>query len=212
MTHTEYTAASPKRALAPDFRRMPERSVRAWVEEMAVTPLGEGRYHVDSQSGNSYIVDLPASDCSCPDHEVRGEHCKHIRRVAIEINEGEVPPPGKRRGTCAACGRGAFVPEAEDPALCGACRLEPGDFVTDRETGDTLVVVRVRPERAEAVEIEAAGTTVADYPKNEGYPVDDLVVEAVYPFSGRPDADFTDLPRYSFPHSRLTRRDEQLVA
>ena len=211
MTHTEYTAASPKRALAPDFRRMPERSVRAWVEEMAVTPLGEGQYRVDSQSGNGYIVDLPASDCTCPDHEVRGERCKHIRRVAIEINEGEVPPPGKTHGTCAACGREAYVPENEEPALCPACRLEPGDFVVDRETGDRLVVVRVRPERADEVEIEAVGTTVSDYPKNEGYPVDDPVVEVVYPFSGRPADEYTDLPRYSFPHSRLGRQDEQLV-
>lgn len=212
MTHTEHTAASPKRALAPDFRQMPDRSVRAWVEEMAVTPLGEGRYRVDSQSGNSYVVDLPESDCTCPDREVRGERCKHIRRVAIEINEGEVPPPGKRRDACAACEREAFVPETADPALCPTCRVERGDFVTDRESGDTLVVVRVRPERADEVEIEAAGTTVADYPRNEGYPDDDLVVEAVYPFSGRSDVDYTDRPRYSFPLSRLARREEQLVA
>ncbi|MFB6171457.1 MAG: SWIM zinc finger family protein [Haloarculaceae archaeon] len=190
---------------------MPERSVRAWVEAMAVAPLGGGRYRVDSQSGERYVVDLPAGDCTCPDHEVRGARCKHIRRVAIEINEGEIPPPGRRRGTCAACGREAFVPEREEPALCSACRLAPGDFVTDRETGDTLVVVRVRPERADEVEIEGTDATVAAYPTNEGYPAADPVVEAVYPFSGRPTDDVADLPRYSFPLSRLARRDEQLV-
>lgn len=211
MTHTEYTPASPKRALAPDLRRMADRSVRAWVEEMAVTPRGDGRYRVESESDSTYVVDLPRGRCSCPDRTIRGERCKHLRRVAIEINEGRIPPPGKRRGTCAGCGAERFVPEDEAPPLCAACHLEPGDVVTDRETGDTLAVVRVTDRPAEAVYIEAAGTTVADYPRNEGYPAEDVVVEAVYPFSGRPGTPLEDLPRYSFPRARLERRDEQVV-
>ena len=224
MTHPQNTAASnersvstgndgggsrtPKEPLAPDLRAMDERSVRAWTEAMAVAPLGDGRYAVESQSGNTYVVDLPAGECTCPDHTIRGERCKHLRRVAIEVNRGRIAPPGRRRGTCEACGRGAFLPEA-GPPLCDACRLEPGDLATDRETGDTVLVARVTDARADEVAVGDGGT-VADYPTNEGYPADDLVVEAVYPFS-RPEIDLADLPRYSFPLSRLARRDEALV-
>jgi hypothetical protein len=190
---------------------MPERSVRAWTEPMAVEPLGSGRYRVESASGNEYTVDLPASDCTCPDHGYRGERCKHLRRVAIDVTEGRVPPPGKRRGTCAACNREAFVPEDGTPPLCPSCHLDPGDVVTDRETGDLLVVAAVTDRPADVVRIEGANCTVAEYPTNEGYPPDDLVVEVVYPFS-HPRRDFSDLPRYSFPHSRLAKAEQaQLV-
>lgn len=225
MTHLQNTDASnqpvpstrndggidrtPKEALAPDFGAMDERSVRAWTEAMSVAPLGGGRYTVEGQSGETYVVDLPESDCTCPDHTIRGERCKHLRRVVIEVNRGRVAPPGKRRGTCEACGREAFLPEI-GPPLCDACRLDPGDFVTDRETGDLVVVARVTDRRAHEVTIGSRNQTVADYPTNEGYPTDDLVVEVVYPFS-RPDVRFADLPRYSFPLSRLARRDEALV-
>lgn len=190
---------------------MDDRSARAWTEAMAVRPLGGGRYAVDSQSGATYVVSLPEGDCTCPDHEIRGVRCKHIRRVAIEVNRGEVPPPGKVEGECAACGREAFVPEDEHPRLCAECHLEPGDVARDRETGDLVVVARVTDERADEVRIETADATVADYPSNRGYPEDDLVVEVVYPFSADPDVGFDDLPRYSFPHSRLERRDEQIL-
>jgi len=193
----------------PDLGSMDDRSVRAWTEAMAVGPVGGGRYIVEGQSDNTYVVDLPAGDCTCPDHTIRGERCKHLRRVAIEVNRGRVAPPGKLRGTCEACRREAFLPE-EGPPLCDACRLEPGDFATDRETGDTVVVARVTGARADEVTVGEGGGTVADYPTNEGYPGDDLVVEVVYPFS-RPEVAFADLPRYSFPLSRLARRDATLV-
>ena len=52
---------------------------------------------------------------------------------------------------------------------------------------------------------------MADYPTNEGYPRDDPVVEVVYPFSKGLDHPLTDLPRYSFPFSRLEARGESLV-
>lgn len=188
---------------------MDERSARAWTERMAVHPLGRGRYAVDSQSGATYVVTLPASDCSCPDHEIRGERCKHLRRVAIEINEGRVPPPGKERGTCAACDREGFVPEG-GPALCGDCFLERGDVARDRETGDLVVVVRATDRRADEVTVGDTDTTVAAYETNRDYPDDDPVVEVVYPFS-EPRADLADLKRYSFPLSRLERQDQQLL-
>lgn len=196
--------------MAPDTRRLDERSARAWTEAMAVRPVGEGRYVVESQSGAEYLVDLPNSDCSCPDHEIRGEHCKHIRRVAIEVTERRVPAPGMMEADCAICGHEAFVPES-GPAVCGDCWLERGDLATDRETGDTVVVYRLTDERADERYIDAAATTVADYPKNDGYPRADPVVEVVYPFSGDAESGLDERPRYAFPYSRLAPRDQMIV-
>ena len=190
-----------KTALIPDTRTLEQRAARAWTERMAVRPLGGGRYAVDSQSGATYAVDLPAGDCTCPDHEIRGEHCKHLRRVAIEITAGRVPAPGKRAATCDNCGTSTFVPEHQpEPLLCETCLLTPGERVVDRETGDELVVARTTTERARDVRIEAADCTVADYPTNSAYPADNLVVEVFY--AG--DLGRNNEPRrYAFPRSRL---------
>lgn len=177
---------------------------------MAVRPIGGGVYEVDSQSGQTYVVDLVEGKCTCPDHSYRAERCKHLRRTAIHVNRGEVPPPGKVEGRCAACGREAYVAEDEHPKLCESCHLERGDVVRDAETGDRVVVVGVTAQRADETSIGNGDVTVADYDTNRGYPRDDPVVEVVYPFS-TPTADLDDLPHYSFPHSRLERRDEQLV-
>lgn len=188
---------------------MNERSARAWTEAMAVEPIGHGRYSVDSQSGKTYVVNLPAGECTCPDHRIRQVLCKHVRRVAIEVNRGEVPPPGKIAAECAACGCEAFLPEDAQPPLCPDCHLEPGDAARDRVTGDLVVVVRVTNARADQVRIDEADSTVASYPSNRDYPDDDPVVEVVYPFSTGNDVPFEDLLRYSFPLSRLERQDEQ---
>ena len=208
MTDIRPRATARKTALAPDLRRMDDRAARAWTERMAVRPLGDARYAVDSQSGATYVVDLDDHSCTCPDHRLREETCKHMRRVAIEISTRRVPPPGKRRATCAACGVDTFAPVDADPPLCGTCLLEPGDIVRDRERDDRLVVARVTADRADEVTIEAADCTVAEYEANEDYPVDDLVVEAVYLGDlGRVD-DPGETRRYSFPLSRLERVDD----
>ncbi|MFB6140543.1 MAG: SWIM zinc finger family protein [Halosimplex sp.] len=208
MPDTHAPTTPRKTALAPDVRRLDERAARAWTERMAVRPLGEGRYAVDSQSGATYVVDLTEGSCTCPDYQIRGNRCKHLRRVGIEITSRRVPAPGKRRAECAACGIDAFVPEDDDVDLCAACRLEPGDVVRDREADDRLVVARVTPDRADEVVIEGVGETVADYATNEGYPRDDLVVEVVY----LSDLARTDTPRrYSFPISRLERVDDAAI-
>jgi len=201
--------SSRKTALAPDPRTMDERAARAWTERMAVRPLGGGHYAVDSQSGATYVVDLPHGRCTCPDHEIRHERCKHLRRVAIEVTSHRVPPPGKRRATCPQCGVETFVPEdSDEPALCGACTFEPGDVVLDRETGDRLVVAGVNAERADEYVVESAGCTVSEYETNAGYPGDDLVVEASY----LGDTVRRETPRvYGFPHSRLAKTDERLL-
>jgi len=208
MVDSQHPAPTGKTALAPDVRRLDERAARAWTERMAVHPFGGSRYAVDSQSGATYVVDVAAGTCTCPDHVIRGERCKHLRRVGIEITTRRVPPPGYRRAACAACGVATFVPEdAPAPHLCPACRLEPGDVVRDRETDDRLVVARVTDQRAHEAVIEGVGETVADYDTNAGYPRDDLVVEAIY----LSDLGRESLRRYSFPLSRLVRVDDAAV-
>jgi len=193
-----------KGALAPDVRRLDDRAARAWTERMAVRQLPDGRYAVETESDATYVVDADDRSCTCPDHAIRDETCKHLRRVAIEITSRRVPPPGRRRATCEACGVEAFV-DADPPHLCGTCRLDPGDVVRDRETDDRLVVSRVTGRRADETRIEAADCTVADYETNEGYPDDDVVVEAAY----LADAARSDDPAtYSFPRSRLDRVDD----
>jgi len=198
-------ASSSGVALAPDLRDRDERTVRAWTEEMAVTPMGGGCYRVDSESGRTYTVDVPGRRCTCADHRYRGAQCKHLRRVAIEITRKRVPPPGKRAAECAACGRESFVPETADPPLCDDCRFEEGDVVRDRETGDRLVVSRIAGDSADEYTIPDADCTVADYETNAGYPGNDPVVEVVY----LGDAARRDDPReYAFPHSRLEATDD----
>jgi len=209
MTLIEPTADRESTALAPDLSALPDRAARAWTERMAVSPRQGSTYAVTTESGHTYLVDVKRRSCSCPDNRIRGEHCKHLRRVAIEITARRVAPPGKQRATCDACGTVTFVDEdARAPHLCERCRLVPGDVVRDRETGDRLVVVRVTDERASERVVEATGETVAAYDTNAGYPDDDLVVEATY----LTDAVRSDDPRrYAFPRSRLERTDERLV-
>jgi len=210
MTLIEPPPPPQKSALAPDLRRLDDRAARAWTERMAVRPLPDGRYAVDAESGATYVVDLGERSCTCPDHQIRGEHCKHLRRVAIEITAHRVPPPGMTWARCDACGRQIFADrDASEPHLCDACRLDPGDVVVDRETGDRLVVRTVTGRRADEVFIEAAGRTVADHPTNEGYPAEDLVVEVTY--LADLGTEGTRERRYSFPLTRLERTDDAVI-
>jgi hypothetical protein len=109
-------------------------------------------------------------------------------------------------GRCRVCGRERFLPEA-GPPVCPDCRPEPGTFATDRETGETVVVAAFPGGRADRA--DAGGRTVAEHPTNAGYPQDDPVVEAVYPFGPGPAP--TERRRYRFPLARLALRDEQLL-
>lgn len=209
MTQTETTAASPTARLESDADR---RSVRARTERMTVEALGDALYEVGAESGNAYVVDLDNERCSCPDHAFRGVRCKHLRRVAIEITEGRVPPPGHVAVECVVCGTEAFVPEDEDRPrhYCVDHTLRPGEFVRDRETGDHLLVVHGADRRADRVRVGDSAYSVATYPNNRAYDPTDPVVGAVYPQSvsmtdrgPEPDA----LRVYTFPRSRLERAD-----
>ena len=208
MTHSAHTPASRKESLpVPPDETLDDRSRRAREERMAVTAFGTNVYEVASESGYTYLVDVGAGRCTCPDHVIRGERCKHLRRVAIEITEGRVPPPGHVARSCRVCGDETFVRnDADPPFYCDRHRLSVGDRVRDRETGVSVVVVSVSDRRADEVTVTATGELVADYAGNEGYPRDDPVVGVVYPESVRMTPEGARPPElrvYSFPYSRL---------
>ena len=204
MTHPAHTPASlPATRSKTTFPAAGAsgRARRARVEPMAVRPLRDGRYAVETEGG-TYVVDLDANTCTCPDHQLRGARCKHRRRVALEVTAELVPPPGKRTAVCAVCGGRTFVPTAFDgPALCRRHDHRPGTLVRDRETGDRLIVVAATGERADRVET-ATGRLVADYPTNADYGAHEPVFRAVYLDSLGRDG---DVNRYAFPASRLRR-------
>ncbi len=206
------TPASPKTPLSvPSDRHLEERSRRARTEPMSVLALGDGLYEVETASDTTYLVDLQAGRCTCPDHIFRGTRCKHVRRVAIEITEGRTPPPGEVAVPCHDCATPVFVDEDEpDPVYCEAHTLSPGDRVVDRETGDRLTVVDVSVLRADAVRIDAAGCTVAEYGTNENYDPDVPVVGAIYPYAtvARHGVVPESLRVYVFPRTRLTNQFE----
>ncbi|AFZ72967.1 SWIM zinc finger family protein [Natronobacterium gregoryi] len=208
------TNASPKAPLpVPSTDHLEKRSLRARTEPMSVLPLGDGLYEIESASDSTYLVDLEAGRCTCPDHVFRGVRCKHVRRIAIEITEGRTPPPGEISLECHDCDAPVFVEEDEavEPAYCDEHAIWPGDVVRDRETGDRLTVVDVSPYRADAVSISEAVTTVADYPTNEGYDPDVPVVGAVYPHATvkRNGVVPSSLTVYVFPRTRLTTASDR---
>jgi hypothetical protein len=183
------------------------RSLRARTEPMAVRPLRDGRYVVETEGG-TYVVDLEADTCTCPDNAIREARCKHLRRVGLEVDAAEVPPPGERASACAVCGERVFVPMgAEGPQLCRRHALAPGDLASDRETGKPLLVVADTGERADEA-TTAEGKVVADYETNADYGDHEPVFEAVYLDSFAPVTDLAaveDEKRYGFPASRLLR-------
>lgn len=203
-------AVRPKTRLPPGDTE--GRSRRARLEPMAVRPLRDGRYAVETDSG-TYVVDLDDRTCTCPDHAIRGQRCKHLRRVAVEVTTDRLPAPDERTVICAVCGAPAYRPEAEDGApLCDRHRPAPGDLVRDRETDSLLVVTAVTAERADERVVPGEGRTVADFETNDGYGDHEPVIEAVYLASlpATPTAaDLRDRKRYAFPASRLVPVDRE---
>lgn len=150
----------------------------------------------------------------------------HVRRVAIEINLGRVPPPAESAVECAGCDRRVPVSAADDPPyLCPDCHLEPGDLVIDVEGDERtpLLVVSDPGLLADAVSVPDDGRTVCEYPGNGDHPPDAPVVEAVYPRAvsvdraprrylfpvvrlGKPDPE-TDRPNSPTPSDTFRRRD-----
>lgn len=203
------THASPKAPLSlPADGRLDERSRRARTEPMSVLALGDGLYEVESDSGETYLVDVEAGRCTCPDHVFRNVRCKHLRRVAIEITEGRTPPPGQLAIGCHDCETAVFVDEGTpEPVYCEEHRISPGDTVRDRETGAHLTVVDDSDLRADHVRITEADSTVAEYGTNDRYDPDVPVVGAIYPHASvRRNGPVPDsLKVYVFPRTRLER-------
>ncbi|MFP8954785.1 SWIM zinc finger family protein [Natrialbaceae archaeon A-arb3/5] len=207
------TIASPKAPLhVPPSKHLEERSRRARTESMSVLPLGDGLYEVESESEQTYLVDLGAGRCTCPDHVFRGVRCKHVRRIAIEITEGRTPPPGEVAVQCHDCEEAVFVDEdAPEPVYCNDHEIAPGETVVDRETGSRLTVVDVSEFRADAVQIREADCTVAEYGTNERYGRDVPVVGAIYHHASVKQNGVvpSSLKVYVFPRTRLEKRNSQ---
>ncbi len=183
---------------------------------MAVRPLRDGRYVVETDGG-TYVVDIETRTCTCPDNAIRHARCKHLRRVAIEITTGEVPPPGRRTATCAVCGDKTFVPmDARGPQLCRTHEHHPGDLVHDRETGSLLVVTRALHTRADETTTEP-GRLVSEFETNTEYGDHEPVFEAVYLGSLPATVGLSGLSglegvrTYRFPASRLSRVEQGFV-
>lgn len=77
----------------PPLRELQGRELRAYTDIEDVSHFMGSKYYVKSaSSGNQYLVDPDGPFCSCPDYQL-GNHCKHLRRVAIEITQETVKPP-----------------------------------------------------------------------------------------------------------------------
>ncbi|WP_324665738.1 hypothetical protein [Haloarcula sediminis] len=75
------------------------RDRRAREENMDVALLRQGGlYEVQSESGARYEVDLLDRQCNCPDGENPStpSPCKHVRRVELELEAGQIPRPDGR--------------------------------------------------------------------------------------------------------------------
>jgi len=188
------------------------RAYRARAEPMAVWPLRDGRYLVDREH-RTYVVDAERAACTCPDSAIRGARCKHVRRVAVEIDAGFVPAPDERERPCAVCGGSAFVAaDARGPALCPRHDHDVGSLVADRETGKRLVIVAATGRRADDARTDE-GRLVADYDTNAAYGRHEPVFAARYVDTrragesrSRPGTSATGR-RYLFPASRLRAAD-----
>lgn len=75
------------------------RTRRALTEQMGVRFGRRGpNYEIDSESGNTYLVNIAESTCTCPDFVKRRDDlgnlgCKHLRRVELSIRARVVPGP-----------------------------------------------------------------------------------------------------------------------
>ena len=187
----------------PDEALLDEESRNAWTQSMSIRPFGE-TYLVDCHEGGTHVVLLQESNCSCGESNP-GDPCRHVRRVAIEINIGRLPPPSAERVPCQGCETEMPVGARDDPPyLCQDCRLEPGSVVLD-EQGDPetpLLVVSYPGGAAHDVAVPTENCTVADYAGNEKYPSTAPVVEAISPYAvslSRPPR------RYLYPVARLKK-------
>jgi hypothetical protein len=184
------------------------RSERAVREPMAVYALRDDDQYLVDTDGGTYVVDLESDTCTCPDHAIRGNRCKHLRRVDMEVGVGRVPAPGERVAACAVCGGGVYVSARETGAfLCGDHHPTTGLFVRNRETDKLLVVTGVTTTRADEYRT-TEDRLISEYETNADYGDHEPVVEAVYAGNavGSPGPlGVSGRRTYGFPASRLRR-------
>ena len=80
------------------------------MSELRVRESGDfGRYHVQSDSDHTkfYLVQLfeTGDRCSCPDHQFRNSHCKHIK-AAESVYDAKWVKAGRRAGELYARSKG----------------------------------------------------------------------------------------------------------
>ncbi len=57
---------------------------RARREDIYLVRVTDAVYRVESESGNTYVIDVEQRQCSCPDHTYRGVSCKHLLKAVQE--------------------------------------------------------------------------------------------------------------------------------
>ena len=68
-----------------------DRDRRAATEYLTSVEFVPDMYHVYSQAGTEYTIDLRTASCTCPDAEYRSARCKHVRRVEMEVGKRPIP-------------------------------------------------------------------------------------------------------------------------
>lgn len=62
---------------------------RAQHEDIHLVRVTDDVYRVESESGNTYVLDVLQRMCSCPDHVYRGVSCKHQIAALLEGRYGD---------------------------------------------------------------------------------------------------------------------------
>ena len=68
-----------------------DRDRSAATEYLTSVEFVPDMFHVYSQAGTEYTIDLRTASCTCPDAEYRNVRCKHIRRVEMEVGKRPIP-------------------------------------------------------------------------------------------------------------------------
>lgn len=127
------------------------RTVRAREEEMDVALLKQGGiYEVEGTSGTTYRVDITTRSCTCPDADQHAPDggCKHVRRVALELEAGIIPrPDGKLPDVATSLGE-VDTPFAEFVERVGG-RLDNGD---SPKKGSSETIVDYQQEQAAIID------------------------------------------------------------
>lgn len=81
----------PAAYIDPEEEIRGDRDRSAAYEEMAVEQVGDDWFDVTKPDGTTYEVDLREGRCTCPDHQHRRAHCKHLRRVEFFVGMRGIP-------------------------------------------------------------------------------------------------------------------------